>query len=81
MLPKMRTTLNLDDDVVETAKAIAARQGKSLGVVVSDLIRRAVEPPAAKARSRRNGIPLFPVASGARPVTPEIVAELLDETP
>jgi len=76
----MRTTLNLDDDVLETAKALAARQHESLGKVVSGLIRKAVEPPA-QVRSERNGMPLFPVATGARPVTPAIVAELLDETP
>ncbi len=76
----MRTTLNLDDDVIETAKALAAQQRRPLGEVVSDLIRRGVEPPS-KAVPKRNGIPLFPVARGARPVTPGIVAELLDETP
>jgi len=76
----MRTTLKLDDDVLETAKALAARQGKSLGEVVSGLLRRAVEPHP-RAPAARNGIPLFPVADGARPVTLEIVRELLDEEP
>jgi hypothetical protein len=76
----MRTTLNLDDDVLETAKMLAARERKSLGAVISDLLRNAVEPPANPPRNR-NGIPLFPVSRGARAVTPEIVKELLDETP
>jgi hypothetical protein len=80
MLISMRTTLNLDDDVIETARLLAAQQRRPLGVVVSALIRRAVEPPP-KPAAERNGIPLFPVARGARPVTPEIVAELLDEIP
>ena len=80
MFSFMRTTLNLDDDVIETARALASQKGKSLGEVVSELIRRAVQS-AAKAPAKRNGIPLFPVARGARQVTPEIVAELLDETP
>jgi len=76
----MRTTLNLDDDVLATAKALAARQGKSVGEVVSGLLRRAVEPlPSAQAE--RNGIPLFPVADGASAVTPEFVRELLDDEP
>ncbi len=77
---RMRTTLNLDDDVLETARALAARQRKPLGEVVSALLRRAVEP-APRPPVERNGIPLFPVSQGARPVTPEIVKELLDETP
>jgi len=76
----MRTTLNLDDDVLETAKMLAARERKPLGMVISGLIRRAVEP-APQAAGERNGIPLFPVSQGARAVTPEIVRELLDETP
>jgi hypothetical protein len=39
----VRTTLNLDDDVLETAKVMAASQHKPLGEVVSGLMRRAVE--------------------------------------
>ena len=80
MFSSMRTTLNLDDDVIETARALASQKRKSLGEVVSELIRQAVQP-TAKSAAERNGIPLFPVARGARMVTPEIVAELLDETP
>ena len=80
MLSRMRTTLNLDSDVLEAAKMLAAKERKPLGTVISDLLRRAVEPPPAPPL-QRNGIPLFPVAQGARAVTPEIVKELLDETP
>jgi hypothetical protein len=78
---RMRMTLNLDDDVLETAKMLAARERKPLGMVISGLIRRAVEPAAQAVAGERNGIPLFPVSQGARAVTPEIVRELLDETP
>ncbi len=80
MLLTMRTTLNLDDDVLETARTLAVRQEQSLGKVISGLLRRAVEPPVV-ASSERNGIPLFPVSQGARPVTPEVVSELLDKVP
>ena len=80
MLYIMRTTLNLDDDVLATAKALAARERRSLGEVVSDLVRRAVEP-VSEGAVERNGIPLFPVGRGAGVVTPEIVNELLDEVP
>jgi hypothetical protein len=75
----MRTTLNLDPDVLEAAKMLAAQQRKPLGTVISAMLRRAVEPPPAPPL-QRNGIPLFPVTPGARAVTPEIVKELLDET-
>ncbi len=76
----MRTTLNLDDDVLETARIMAVRQRKPLGEVVSKLLRDAVETPAV-AQKQRNGIPLFPVSQGARPVTPVLVKELLDKVP
>ncbi len=76
----MRTTINLDDDVLETAKILAARERKPLGKVISGLLRRAVEP-AAHAPLERNGMPLFPVTPGAKAVTPEIVRELLEEIP
>lgn len=76
----MRTTLNLDDDVLATAKALAQKQRKPLGEVVSGLLRRVVEPMSNNA-DERNGIPLFPVSKGARPVTPKIVRKLLDDTP
>ena len=80
MLLCMRTTLNLDDDVLETARMLAAKERKSLGAVISGLLRHAVEPPPKPLR-QRNGIPLFPVSQGARCVTPEIVKALMDETP
>jgi len=80
MISGMRTTLNLADDVLATAKMLAVRQRRPLGEVVSSLIRRAVEP-VPMPPAERNGIPLFPVSQGSRPVTPEIVSELLDQTP
>ena len=33
----MRTTLNIDDDVLAAAKGLAARQDKSIGKVISAL--------------------------------------------
>lgn len=83
MLCDMRTTLNLDDDVLETVKAVAARDRKALGIVVSDMLRRAVEPPVEPPvealRSVRNGIPLFPVSANAQVVTPEQIKKLLED--
>ena len=74
MLDVMRTTLTLDDDVVASARALAAQRGVPIGTVISDLARRSLAPtqPAAT----RNGIRLFPVRSDAGPVTPELVKAL-----
>ena len=41
----MRTTLSIDDDVLFAAKRIALREGRSLGEVVSELARRALQVP------------------------------------
>jgi hypothetical protein len=73
----MRTTLSIDEDVLAAAKAVAARQGKSVGQVVSELARRSLRP--ARASASRNGVPLFPLRKGAKPVTPELVNKLRDE--
>jgi len=72
----MRTTLTLDDDVLASARAVAAQRGVSIGTIVSDLARRGLAPsqPAAI----RNGIRLFPVRPDAGPVTPELVKTLAE---
>ena len=46
----MRTTLDISDDVLFAAKAIAQRDKKSLGQVITELARRAfANPPTAGA--------------------------------
>jgi hypothetical protein len=42
----MRTTLDLDDDVLEAAKERARREGKTTGRLVSELLRRAMTQTA-----------------------------------
>jgi hypothetical protein len=75
--PDMRTTLTIDDDVLEAAKALAGRQRQSLGEVVSDLARRSLHQPAGF--SERNGVPLLPVTSAKAQVTLAVVNQLRDE--
>lgn len=53
----MRTTLTIDDDVLAAAKALAARQNKSIGEVISALTRQALKPTTTQ-RHIRNGVPL-----------------------
>jgi hypothetical protein len=76
----MRTTLAIDDDVLAAAKGLAAIQRKSIGEVISSLARQALRPHQP-GRSTRNGVPLLPLRSGATPVTPELVNQLLNELP
>lgn len=42
--PEMRTTLDIDDDILEAAKEIASSRGSTAGRVLSDLARAALEP-------------------------------------
>ena len=74
----MRTTLTLDDDVLEAARKLSDARGIPIGAIISDLARRALAPSAPS--SVRNGIRLFPIREGAGMVTPEGVRELLEET-
>ena len=41
----MRTTLDIDDEVLAAAKELARRQGTTAGRVVSELLRRALSTP------------------------------------
>jgi plasmid stability protein len=43
-----RTTLTLEDSVLRTLKARAARQGKTLGAVVNELLRQALATGARR---------------------------------
>jgi hypothetical protein len=74
----MRTTVNLDDDVLRAAKELADLTGRTLGQVLSDLIRAALQAGRG-GDSVRNGVPVLPSSPDARLVTSEDVARLLDE--
>ncbi len=75
----MRTTLALDDDVLAAARAIAERDHKTIGQVVSELARKSL---ADRPRLRtRNGIPVLDKKSRGVPITLEFVNRLRDETP
>lgn len=47
----MRTTLDINDDVLFAAKELARREKKSLGQVISDLARRAFATPLPSAEN------------------------------
>lgn len=76
---QMRTTINLDKDVLDAAKALAKKRRAPLGEIVSELARRGLSSGQKPAKTR-NGFKLFSVRSDAAPVTPELVRELLEET-
>ena len=75
----MRTTLDIENDVLLAAREIAQRRGVSLGKALSDLARQALTHSSPSAL--RYGVPLFPVRPDAAVVTLELINQLRDETP
>lgn len=72
----MRTTLDLDDDVVAAARELAAGERRSLGSVVSELARRGLTPARVEVEG---DLPVIRVPAGTSPITPEMVRRALDE--
>lgn len=75
----MRTTLDLDDDILEAVKRVAAVTGTSAGAAASELIRRGLAE--RRPLQERNGIALFPAPAPGVTVTAELVERLFDELP
>jgi len=55
----MRTTLTIDDDVLERARAIAEHENRSIGDVVSERLRKSFEA-RGPALDTWNGFPQLP---------------------
>lgn len=74
----MRTTLDLDEDILQTAKEMAAAGGTTAGKVLSDLARKALAP--VRAPRLRNGVPLLRCRPpGAKRPTMRQVNDLRDD--
>jgi hypothetical protein len=56
----MRTTLVIEDDVLEAARSLAEAEGKSVGEVISELARRGLAPQRQEAVE--GGFPVFSVS-------------------
>jgi hypothetical protein len=75
----MRTTLDIEDDVLQAAKELARVRGETTGQVLSTLARKGLEAPAHRGRTR-NGVPLLArrPATAPRP-TMKLVNALRDD--
>ncbi|HYV56498.1 MAG TPA: hypothetical protein VE911_03085 [Candidatus Nitrosopolaris sp.] len=75
----MRTTLDIDDDVLRAAKELARREKKTAGAVISELTRRALTAPTPAARGSKavHGFRPFPKRGGI--VTNEQIDKLREE--
>ncbi len=74
----MRTTLDIDDDVLQAAKELAVVRGTTAGQMLSELARKALTPVSAV--RIRNGVPLLPPRPQGSPrPTMKLVNDLRDE--
>ena len=72
----MRTTLQLDDDVLAAARVLADERGISIGAALSDLARRGL---GSRRIAEEHGLPVFAVDDDAPPITPSMVREGAEE--
>lgn len=79
----MRTTLDIDEDILLAAKELARRDRKTAGEVISDLARRGLQAPAQGSETADGslrsvlGFRPFPKRGGV--VTNELIDRLREE--
>ena len=76
----MRTTLDIEDDVLQAAQQLAQQEDGTVGQVISALARRGLAMQAAGRKNRsstRGGVPVLP--SRGEVVTLEQVQRLIDK--
>jgi hypothetical protein len=72
----MRTTLNLEDELLRAVRSLAKERNESLGAVVSSLLRRTLRPEPELGYEQ--DVPVFMVKENAPPITPEMVESALE---
>ena len=72
----MRTTLDVEDGVLDAARALAAARGISAGAALSELARRGVT--ARTPLESRNGFAVFQVPAGTPSFGPDEVADAIE---
>ena len=65
MMPAVRTTLDIDDDVLQAVKELGAHAEEDGGQILSELARKALAP-APQPYAVRNGVPVLHRAVRAR---------------
>ncbi len=78
----MRTTLDIEEPVLQVLKELARREGRTAGAVASDLIRRGLSQPAVvgvQEAPGRYGFRPFASAPTDQHVTNEQVDRLRDD--
>jgi hypothetical protein len=73
----MRTTLSLDDDVLQEVKTYAKSRDVAIGKAVSDLIRRGLRAPLQTRVV--NGFHVVELPPGSPPISTEDVEKIQEE--
>jgi hypothetical protein len=78
----MRTTLDIDPEVLQAAKELARQQRRTTGEVLSDLARQALRAAAApsSAGAAADFFGFRPFSPRGSPVTNETIDRLRDES-
>jgi len=74
----MRTTVNIEDEILEAARVLAAERRVSIGTVISDLARKGLYQ-AEETPCRKKGFPVFKVSPASTPLTLERVKSFEEE--
>lgn len=79
----MRTTVDIDDDILIAAKALARRRKKTTGAVLSELARRGLNsaPDTAGNEEGESFYGFQPWPKRGKPVTNELINRLRDDGP
>lgn len=75
----MRTTLTIDDDVLNAAHELARRERRTAGQVISDLARRALQTPPNETQGSAIVLGFRPFPPRGVVVTNEDVERLREE--
>ena len=67
--PAMRTTLNIDDEILEAARSIAGERNLPVGAALSELARRGLRQTGRVGR-KRSGFPVFEVTHAGTVLDP-----------
>lgn len=80
-MPKVRTTIRIDEDLYRQVKEKAARTGRTVAAVIEDAVRRGLHP--AESQSRRRYVVRPTGKGGLRPgvdlSSNAAVAEAMDD--
>ena len=79
MIPRMRITVAIDDDVLAAARALAARNRCTLGRALSELARRGLGSPSPARKGEDDAMVAVP--ADAEAINSEDVYRSLDDWP